>query len=433
MNDDERIEAEALSRRLDGVLAGMDAPSGLDPELDAFSQLLVEAKQARRVEPATRARVWTNALRLAVEANAPRWRLCSDGLAPMRSVRLPASWLPRGWRIIPAIAALLLMAAVVYAAVSPVLQETWQRDPGLALVEEAGHVADVNQSITRDGITITVERAYVDGNQVVIGFTVQGPQSVVGDPASLDRRSRPWHRPMLFDAEGRNYHLNGSSGSRDATTDALVSRFDASNLPPNVHQVTFDLSFPYMESERPEDLRDPGTWHFRFTVPVVPGDVIDSPGAVTVRDITVTCATEDEACDRVRSELEGIDVTFTVRRVLSSLSELRIDLTQSPKDISSPEGARPGWTAVMQLEGAGCTAHQWPPPIPGAPPPSRFVGQPDGSVEQQVSYPPGEPGAECTFTVTELVADRQESQRVAREYQWNYRIPGPWVFHFRLP
>ncbi|MPZ13638.1 MAG: hypothetical protein GEU73_04320 [Chloroflexi bacterium] len=217
---------------------------------------------------------------------------------------------------------------------------------------------------------------------------------------------------MLVDSEGRSYRSAGSSGTGEGTTNAVVSRFDATELPPDVQSMTFDLSFPYVEADGPEDLVIPGPWHFRLTLPVLSSHVIDSPGAVTVRGVRVDCVAESEECARLRNEIDGTDVPITLLRVLSSPSELRMDLVWNPKDISSPEGARPGSTAVMQLEGAGCAVDLWPPPRPpGAPPPSQALGYTDGTQERRLSYPPGEPGSECTFTVSELVAVPQELQR----------------------
>ncbi|MPZ13223.1 MAG: DUF4179 domain-containing protein [Chloroflexi bacterium] len=434
MKYDERIEAEAQSKRLDAVLSGTDQGTDLDPELDEVTRLVVEAEQVPPLEPATRARLWTNALQLALEENARGWRVRRDGPPRIRSVRLPASWLPRGWRIIPAIVALLLMAAVAYAAVSPLVQRIWQTSPGLSHVAEAGFVQELNLSQTHHDMTITLERAYADPSLVAIASTVAVPESFAAE------HTTPRVVPELVDSEGRRYSPTGGRGAGEVNgAAARLDFFSVPELPSNTREVTFTLTFPQLSAAHIVDDRRvrivtlPGPWEYRFILPLVRGRVIEPQSSVTSEDVTIRCDRldalsrrvvendEGEKCVEVRSQVDGMAVTLTLERVSAapSATVVRFRVTSIPE---APDG--PNWQPVgVRLKGDGCL-------VGGDPTEGWAAGNPyhiaPGVWQAMFDSPPGAPGTECTFRVDAFTLHSGDPTDIVR-------MTGPWEFHFRLP
>ncbi len=78
-------------------------------------------------------------------------------------------------RIALTIVALLMVSGVAYA-ISPILRQLFQTDPGLQHVEETDLVQPFHLSQTNADLTITVEQAYADSNRITIGYTLEAPE-----------------------------------------------------------------------------------------------------------------------------------------------------------------------------------------------------------------------------------------------------------------
>ncbi|MBZ0285630.1 MAG: DUF4179 domain-containing protein, partial [Anaerolineae bacterium] len=81
-------------------------------------------------------------------------------------------------RKLPTFRALRLAgAALIMLTVSAVAYGVFQGmggDPGLEAAQEANLVTIVNQSQTVDGVTLTLNWAYVDAYRVAIGYSIEG-------------------------------------------------------------------------------------------------------------------------------------------------------------------------------------------------------------------------------------------------------------------
>ena len=284
----------------------------------------------------------------------------------------------------------------------PPLAEVWRGEAGRAHVEQAGLVRELSLVESHGGITVTLERAYADANRVVVGLTIQAPESQYGTPGL-----RP-SQTALADAEGRTYRptfgLPASTVSDpDTRVVAQVMSFDASPLPPGVGQMTFELSVAelvgFVADE--EDVVDrqvvtSGPWRFQFDLPIVPGRVVE-PGQ------TVTAA----------------GVTVSLDRVVATPSETRVFFRFTP-----PEGEPPRpWAPAVRLDRDELTDEQRL---------ANSVEVPRGSGAWEVRFPvpPGPSDEDTTFTVVGLVAF--ERAAVGQPAQ-QHRHDGPWTFAFRVP
>jgi Domain of unknown function (DUF4179) len=76
-------------------------------------------------------------------------------------------------------------SGTAYAAIT-ILQSVIQSDPGVASVYQQNLGETVNLSQTRDGVTLTLERAYADVNRVLITYDVSTAPRI----SSTDRSTR---------------------------------------------------------------------------------------------------------------------------------------------------------------------------------------------------------------------------------------------------
>jgi hypothetical protein len=202
------------------------------------------------------------------------------------------------------LAALLLLAGAVVAGMG-LIERLVEYAPGWRTGWDRAERLDLKQ--TDAGITITLERAYADLNQVLVGFTVEGlqaaPLSGDGEPADLQ-----WVAE-LRDPTGRT--------DNQWATSALGSPGVETNLSAVVHTWlgavapvagTWELTFtsvgynsgglvsgecyvgntdPACETPPANAMVD-GTWRFEFELPKPTGTVVSADASDTEGQATLT-------------------------------------------------------------------------------------------------------------------------------------------------
>lgn len=180
-------------------------------------------------------------------------------------------------------AALALAAGAVGAAVGLINRLAEEASPGWATAWERAEVIGVSQ--TDAGVTLTLERAYVDVNQAIVGITIDG-LDVLPAPSDGTRNDEL----LSWVTEIRGPDGWRSQPEESSNTAAVVEGGQSAFLfsfgsPPSVagpweFSVT---SVGYGEGNMTE-----GTWDFAFELPdpegtVVVADAVDTVGQATLR------------------------------------------------------------------------------------------------------------------------------------------------------
>ncbi|HEC34896.1 MAG TPA: DUF4179 domain-containing protein, partial [Chloroflexi bacterium] len=324
-----------------------------------------------------------------------------------RAHRIPVTRL--GWAGL-LVGALLLFGGIAYA-LNPALGQVFRTFfPGWQHIEEAHLAQESNLSQAMNGVTVTLERAYADANQIVIGYTVKG----------LADQNLHVSRMSLTDEQGRVFSQMagaGMAGTPDIPPGegAYVTAFDASvvedkpeslHLHLTMHLVKWTLvkaptatlpepSEPGVIVAQPQTLREEmvgAPFTFDFSVPFIPGQTVE-----------------------VQQAVEAAGVTMKLKRVVITPSETRAILCFEPPDDIE-------WTLLADLDaGDGGALH------------GGVVGRLDDAGGQEchrVSYMESLTGRSglWTLTVTELVGT--DLSQIPSE---DVRLAGPWVFRFRVP
>ena len=188
------------------------------------------------------------------------------------------------FRAVPIAVVLLIGMLVGGAYAIPVLlpQVFALIDPPAVEILQSGRAQDLRLTQTAAGITITADRAYADARRIVLQFTVVNPPDDPGQPSNQGIKVRS---PLttggavtLTDSAGRTYrHLRGaespiiSGASYNGEPLIGVYSFDASQIPPDAEQVSFQLTIAELRGvPGPTGVRQtvPGPWTFTFVVPV---------------------------------------------------------------------------------------------------------------------------------------------------------------------
>lgn len=189
---------------------------------------------------------------------------------PQRTPRRTFSFsLPRWPRV--ALVSLLSIFALVgatYVAL-PLLQQLWASDRGLVHVANAGLVRDLDLAQTNGSVTVRLQRAYMDANRVVVGYTVEFPPSVrvFTDPSFAEA--------TLTDDAGTQYRGLASTYAGASPLGAHVLNFETPVAQSAGRDITFTLTVPR-------------AWVFTFVLASAPSRVIEPALAVTAGDLRLT-------------------------------------------------------------------------------------------------------------------------------------------------
>jgi len=304
---------------------------------------------------------WNSAIsQVVTKRNRSRW----FGLVP--KTRL-------AWAFLPLV--VLLLGGAVYGA-SSLLSELFQRHA--PQLEEAGLAQELELSQTINGITVSLERAYADSNVVLVGFTVNGPDTRYQAEIS-----------GLSTADGQNLTgmIGVGTGSKEImgnlNSSATIYTFDASTLK-NVSSELY-LILEVNVADLPiigESKTLAGPFRFEFDVPFHVGKSIDIGQTVEAASVPVTLKQVTISHWGVRAVFQipdGKDYAAIVSLIL-------------------PNGDKASGSLVMHRE-------------------TSIVNYFRGDFTEQ--------SGEWTLTVSELVLDSPNTPQ--------QRLAGPWVFQFDIP
>jgi hypothetical protein len=271
----------------------------------------------------------------------------------------------RGRLVLLVAAAFTLMGASITLSL---LQQAAQLMPGWRVAYDAAEVLNLSQ--TANGYTVTLERGYVDTNQLVLGFVVTGP----------DGRTRAVLRGTVTDREGRSY-LETAGGDIQAELENSAATIASYQVPPAIGaEVTLTAMIAELMPVTAEQVAAPtGPWVFQFTLPVHPATVVDPMRTVEVAGVPITLHRMQASPTTVRVQLD-VDLTRvrtarwsrwsmegSVRHGTGPSQDLTWaalppEWTGQPKDevLAIIDRSEAGWVMVRQTSGgANAPAGTW--------------------------------------------------------------------------
>jgi hypothetical protein len=357
-----------------------------------------------------------------VPASLDLWPLIRARLQPQRRALRRAPWMPAtrlGWAGLM-LGAILLFGGVAYA-LNPALSQVFRQFfPGWRHIEEAHLAQELHLSQTLDGVTVTLERAYADANEIVVGYTVKG---------LTDQRLHV-SRINLTDEQGTVFSEMAGAGVTGASDilgvqlppgeGAYVTSFDASPVegtPASLRlRLTMHLAKLVPVDQAPPTPTTPLTEPSSSTVIVVPAMTLreEIVGGPFTFDFSVPFIPGRTV--EVQQTVEAAGVAVRLKRVVITPSETRATVCFEPSDGGTRE-----WTLIAALD-AGDGQELFAGMV------SRLSG--DGEANcHRVTYPAAltRRSGLWTLTVTELIGC--DPTRPGEDV----RLAGPWVFRFTVP
>lgn len=281
-----------------------------------------------------------------------------------------------------------LAGGTTYAGVT-LLQSVTQGGPDTAAVYRQNLGETLALSQTRNGVSVTIERAYADVNRVMITYAVN-PHSGSVIYAGF---ATPTGQPTVSDSQGQTLPGYDAYFQTDPQTNDLVGiiKYDAETIPAAVHELALTVTVPGVHIVSRAGSIVAGPYAFHFLVPVSAGETTNVGRTATVRRVAVT-----------------------LDRVVATPSETRVYLRASVG--FSPN--EPYLTARITGEGYDSQA--------GA------LTDPTDLVESGGSFqaPNGE---EVEAFDNTLYGKRGSFTLTIDSIGSSNRIVGPWVFHFVVP
>ena len=198
-------------------------------------------------------------------------------------------WSPRVrrnaiFRPLALVAAFVVLAGSVVGAMG-LLERTVASVPGWQAAWDGAEVLDIEQA--KGDVVLTLERAYVDVNQVMVFLSVSG---LVPNAANDDQPTPVWSA-NLVGPTGRQMLWSTGSGSIETPVAAIVEAWGPPEAIAGTYELTIDCleiagDRPYDEVMCPEPLADP--WRFVFDLPAPSGAIVDEVSRQTVGDATVS-------------------------------------------------------------------------------------------------------------------------------------------------
>ncbi len=304
---------------------------------------------------------------------------------------------------------LLLMFSTVAYAISPILRQLFQTDPGLKHVEETDLVQPLHLSQTIAGVTIIVEQAYADANRITIGYTLEVPEGHHYKPRNLTLTWLP--NTDLPPTIGHGDGTGGYNLSFDTTViqDAprqldlqLAIYTEEFVYPPKFNKLLDQYgSVEKIPADQLLELPDPTTgdevepFIFKFTIPFLPSQTLSIQQTVEVGGIQV--------------RLEEVSIT-------PSQTEAIMCVTPPAEGEAFTD-----WNPITEID-----TGQGAPLSVGA---MTLFHQSDQEFCHRLIFPyalADQPG-QWTMTVTELVGFHKTN------VDKQMRPAGPWIFQFDVP
>ena len=298
-------------------------------------------------------------------------------------------------------AAAALVVGVVGYAVAPAIQQLLATERGVATLP----MQAIAQSQTSNGVTVRLDRAYADVNQIIVAYTIQVPAGFNNSTSGIDGKI------ALTDGQGATFPIiegQGVNGDTPHSSAGLVS-FDAESLAAGTAHVDLRLNFPDVraksEQQGASDLTA-GAFAFNFTLPVLPGRL------VTVSKTVVANA-----------------VPVTVDRIVVTQSETRVYM-RFPA--SAGIGAS-DWNANVHISGAGWDSRQLPTGFSGEMTLGSMFTNSSGEHITTFSGDYRSRHGEWTVTVDALFAVDSTAPTTENGLPKQARIAGPWTFTVSVP
>jgi hypothetical protein len=278
------------------------------------------------------------------------------------------------------------------------LQQAAELMPGWRVAYDQGQI--LNLSKTVNGYTVTLERGYVDPNQLVLGFVVTGPTG----------QTRAVPRGTVVDAQGRSF-LDTAGGDIQADLQNAAATISSYEVPPGIgSDVTLTATFAELMPSEEEPAPAPtGPWVFHFSLPVHPATVVEPMQTVDVAGVPIT--------------LHRLQATATTVRV-----QLDLDLAR----VRTPQWSR--WSMEGSLrEGNGVAQDlSWsalPPEWTGQPK-DQILAMIDASETGSVMVRQTTSGTDTPTGTWTLTVDRLIGSDGAGGTN---EVRGPWVFTVHVP
>jgi len=182
----------------------------------------------------------------------------------------------------------IALSAFTYVSILPLLGQLFNAHSAIGGLLQKQQFTELHQSKTLDGLTIKLEAAYADANQIIIGYTL----SPVQTPDQLGTG-----KETLQTSDGRTLASYGGVSSYTVGGNAnaiapFANIYDAGSITGNPQNVTLHTVFDVGTGGNPKLGLKPfhklGTLAFDFTIPFHPGKMLEPHQSLTVHGQTVT-------------------------------------------------------------------------------------------------------------------------------------------------
>ena len=283
---------------------------------------------------------------------------------PTRAWALPRS--RTFLRPLAVVAALVVVTGTVVGAMG-LLERTVDTSPGWRTAWDRAQVLALREK--KGDTTLTLERAYVDRNQVMVFLSVEGLSSA--DASGSGRQDVEWSAALRGPGH-RQLAWTTGTGAIETDVAAIVQAWG----PPVATAGTYELTIACLEIVRPTDgtscsapLADP--WRFEFDLLAPSGIVVDMAVAATVEGATATLTelkvTSTMVSYRIALRIAGTDIddwqttNATVRRGGDEFTtNSAYHVTQDP----STQGPTGDVNEFSTTAGSDTTAGTWEVVIP---------------------------------------------------------------------
>jgi hypothetical protein len=249
-------------------------------------------------------------------------------------------------------------------AVLPALEAAFHLHTGTAAILSQGLGKEVDVSQTIEGFTVAIKRVYADANQIVIGYTISGPQGRTFNNIMAwgDYNPGPGHpvarSPFLTDTRG-NAFSGGLGGAQPGIQDGTVAQlltYDGVGIGSNATDIQVRLTIGKLsayEHLRENEFRDVivnGPFEFDLMIPVEHGRIADLHQVSVVGGTQATVERVVTTPTGTRVSLRGVGPNADVQLTVNGVTE----------KLHPPDGqAFPTrWTADSQWEYISGTSFQ---------------------------------------------------------------------------
>lgn len=254
------------------LLGGLDALSAENEPPASVVQSIASALDAQ-----------TSILR--VQSAVSRRQLASSGAQSI--LARTRQWIDRRLNGMQKVAVYLLAAftlmGATYAAMS-VVDQAFYLDPSTRSIAEDKLGIELNQSKTIDGFTVSVKRVYADEDQVVVGYTISGPQGrtfyTFMASGALNKTPGPIADilPTLTDDQGNRLKFVGVAAAFDTGVQGgaygQALRYDTPSIADGIKEISlhFEVGKITAYEQRSEGtlqaIMVPGPFEFSFAIPI---------------------------------------------------------------------------------------------------------------------------------------------------------------------